>query len=84
MTMEELRYKEAKLRDMFKCELETVDVDGNNDLCHIKHVKTIGVLWHLTHQLIMAEEKDSNVRGSVTNAETMNIQATGLSMRSVK
>lgn len=84
MTHEELQYKEMKLRDCFKKKLEMLDVDGNNDYMTVKCVKTYGILWHLTHQLMMAEEKEveQEKRGSVTTADTMNVQATGLKMRS--
>lgn len=84
MTHEELKYKEMKLRDCFKKKLEMLDVDGNNDYMTVKCVKTYGILWHLTHQLMMAEEKEvvQEKRGSVTTADTMNVQATGLKMRS--
>lgn len=84
MTHEELKYKESRLRDCFKKKLEMLDVDGNNDYMTVKCIKTYGVLWHLTHQLMMAEEKEvvQEKRGSVTTADTMNVQATGLKMRS--
>lgn len=84
MTHEELKYKEMKLRDCFKKKLEMLDVDGHNDYMTVKCVKTYGILWHLTHQLMMAEEKEviQEKRGSVTTADTMNVQATGLKMRS--
>ncbi|MBO6100257.1 MAG: hypothetical protein J6P07_02860, partial [Spirochaetaceae bacterium] len=80
MTHEELKYKESKLRECFKHKLELLDVDGMNDYSTVKCVKTYGILWHVTHQLLMAEEKESDTRGSVTTANTMNIQATGLNM----
>ena len=84
MTHEELKYKEMKLRECFKKKLEMLDVDGHNDYMTVKCVKTYGMLWHLTHQLMMAEEKEviQEKRGSVTTADTMNVQATGLKMRS--
>jgi len=83
MTHEELKYKESRLRECFKKKLEKLDVDGNNDLATVKCIKTYGVLWHLVHQLCMAEEKEpQEVRGSITTADTMDIQATGLKMRS--
>ena len=84
MTHEELKYKESRLRDCFKKKLEMLDVDGHNDYMTVKCVKTYGILWHLTHQLMMAEEKEveQEKRGSVTTADTMNVQATGLKMRS--
>jgi len=85
MTHEELKYKESKLRECFKNKLEHLDVDGENDYKTVKCIKTYGVLWHLAHQLLMAEEKDTGaVKGSTTTAETMNIQATGLNMTSRK
>ena len=83
MTHEELKYKESRLRECFKKKLEKLDVDGTNDLATVKCIKTYGVLWHLVHQLCMAEEKEpQEVRGSITTADTMDIQATGLKMRS--
>ena len=83
MTHEELKYKESRLRECFKKKLEILDVDGNNDLATVKCIKTCGVLWHLVHQLCMAEENEpQEKRGSVTTADTMNVQATGLKMRS--
>lgn len=85
MTHEELKYKESKLRECFKNKLEHLDVDGENDYKTVKCIKTYGVLWHLAHQLLMAEEKDAGaVKGSTTTAATMNIQATGLNMTSRK
>lgn len=81
MTHEELKYKESKLRECFKKKLGMLDVDGENDIHTIKCIKTYGMLWHLTHQLLMAEENEET-KGSVTTAQTMNIQATGLAMRS--
>ena len=81
MTHEELQYKEMKLRECFKKKLEHLDVDGTNDYSVVKCVKTYGVLWHVVHQLQMAEESESVAqRGSVTTAQTMNVQATGLKM----
>ena len=85
MNLEELKYKESRLRECFKDKLEHLDVDGNNDYSTIKCIKTTGVLWHLTHQLVMAEEKDAlqkgdQKRGYTTSADTMNVQATGLKM----
>lgn len=84
MTHEELKYKESRLRECFKKKLEKLDVDGNNDYMTVKCVKTYGVLWHLVHQLCMAEEEKEpqEVRGNITTADTMDIQATGLKMRS--
>ena len=90
MSIDELQYKEMKLRECFMKKLEKLDVDGTNDLATVKCIKTCGVLWHLTHQLLMAEGAPSvaqmsrpvDTRGSVTTAETMDIQATGLKMRS--
>ena len=86
MSIEELEYKESRLRKEFMDKLECLDVDGGNDYMTVKCVKTYGVLWHLAHQLLMAEHNDKHEydTGSATTAETMNIQATGLQMRSVK
>lgn len=84
MTHEELKYKERVLRECFKEKLAGLNVDGENDICAIKCIKTFGALWHYTHQLCLAEEKDAEVKAekkaSETTAETMNIQATGLKM----
>lgn len=83
MTHEELKYKESKLRECFKKKLGMLDVDGSNDYTTIKCIKTYGVLWHLVHQLLMAEEHEEikeKRTGSVTTADTMNIQTTGLKM----
>ena len=80
MDIKELEYKEAKLRQNFAEHLDKLDVDGNNNICDVKEIKLVGVLWHLTHQLLMAE-KNEETKGSVTTAQTMNIQATGLAMR---
>lgn len=83
MTHEELKYKESKLRECFKKKLEMLDVDGENDIHTVKYIKTYGVLWHLVHQLLMAEEHEEITEkktGSVTTADTMNIQTTGLKM----
>ena len=55
MELEELRYKEEVLRECFKEKLETLNVDGTNDMCTIKCVKTFGALRHYTHQLLLAE-----------------------------
>lgn len=83
MTHEELKYKESRLRECFKRKLEMLDVDGTNDLATVKCIKTYGVLWHLVHQLCMAEEQEpQESRGNITTADTMDIQATGLKMRS--
>ena len=57
MTFEDLEHKEHVLRENFKEELDKLNVDGMNDMCTIKTIKTIGILWHLTHQLKLAEEK---------------------------
>lgn len=82
ITHEELKYKESRLRECFKKKLEKLDVDGMNDYATVKCIKTYGVLWHLVHQLVMAEEKESgDSRSGTTTADTMNIQATGLAMR---
>lgn len=82
MTHEELKYKERVLRECFKEKLAGLNVDGENDICAIKCIKTFGALWHYTHQLCLAEEKEAEVekKASETTAETMNIQATGLKM----
>lgn len=84
MTHEELKYKEQKLRECFKKKLEHLDVDGDNDYMTVKCIKTYGVLWHLAHQLLMAEEGEQQKRGYVTTADTMNVQATGLKMGGTK
>lgn len=78
MSIEELEHKEAVLREEFKRKLHKLDVEGTNDMYDVKCVKTYGMLWHLTHQLLMAEQNQSNQRS--TTAETMNIQTTGLKM----
>lgn len=87
MTHEELKYKESRLRECFKKKLEMLDVDGSNDYMTVKCIKTYGMLWHLVHQLCMAEEKNekevvAKESRSITTADTMDIQATGLKMRS--
>lgn len=79
MDIKELEYKESRLRDCFKRHLEMLDVDGVNDMTTVKCIKTYGALWHYTHQLLLAEHESGN-RVSVTTADTMNIQATGLRM----
>lgn len=84
MTHEELRYKEQRLRECFKKKLEHLDVDGDNDYMTVKCIKTYGVLWHLAHQLLMAEESEQQKRGYTTTADTMNVQATGLKMGGTK
>lgn len=83
MTYEELKYKESRLRECFKKKLEMLDVDGGNDIHTAKCIKTYGVLWHLAHQLLMAEAHEETTEkrtGSVTTADAMNIQTTGLKM----
>lgn len=86
MTHEELKYKEQVLRECFKEKLAGLNVDGENDICAVKRIKTFGALWHYTHQLCLAEEHDKEAEAEVekkaseTTAETMNIQATGLKM----
>lgn len=86
MSIEELEFKEQKLRECFKEKLKYLNVEGDNDYCTVKCIKTYGVLWHLTHQLLMAEKehemlkKTKAVSDTETTAETMNIQATGLRM----
>ena len=82
MTHEELKYKEQRLRECFKKKLEHLDVDGDNDYMTVKCIKTYGVLWHLTHQLLMAESEQT--RSYTTTADTMNVQATGLKMGGTK
>ena len=97
MSIEELKYKEETLRNCFKKKLEHLDVDGHNDYAMVKCIKTYGVLWHLVHQLLLAEEridtlelvkkgtKEAEVQhGYNTTAETMNVQATGLKMGGTK
>ena len=84
MTHEELKYKERVLREYFKEKLAMLDVDGTVSIDTVKCVKTYGVLWHLAHQLLMAEEQSNETKsagtGSFTEAETMDIKATGLKM----
>lgn len=87
MDMEELEYKEEVLRECFKEKLKELNVDGMNDMCTIKCIKTYGALWHYTHQLLLAEkEAESEVRSvtrdtpTETTADTMEIKATGLKM----
>lgn len=84
MTEEKLNYMEKSLRECFKKKLDMLDVDGTNEYSTVKCVKTYGILWHTVHQLQMAEEKEvEQVKsGNVTTADTMNVQATGLQMRS--
>lgn len=84
MSHDELKYKEQRLRECFKKKLEHLDVDGDNDYMTIKCIKTYGVLWHLAHQLLMAEESEQQKRGYTTTADTMNVQATGLKMGGTK
>lgn len=84
MTHDELKYKEQRLRECFKKKLEHLDVDGDNDYMTVKCIKTFGVLWHLAHQLLMAEESEQQKRGYTTTADTMNVQATGLKMGGTK
>ena len=76
MDMKDLEYKEEVLRECFKEKLDELNVDGTNDMCTVKCVKTYGALWHYTHQLLIAEKHKSNE----TTAETMEIKATGLRM----
>ena len=87
ITHEELKYKESGLRECFKKKLEHLDVDGNNAYSTVKCIKTYGVLWHLVHQLVMAEENEqagAQDSRSLTTADTMNVQATGLRMSGSK
>ena len=81
MDIKDLRYKEEVLRECFKEKLDMLNVDGMNDMCTVKCVKTYGALWHYTHQLLLAEEHMDN---STTSAETMEIKATGLKMAKEK
>ena len=81
MNIEELRYKEEVLRECFKEKLEELNVDGKNDMCTVKCVKTYGALWHYTHQLLLAEEY---LDKQTTTADTMEIKATGLKMAKEK
>lgn len=76
MTRDELRYKEARLRECFKEKLEHLDVDGANDMRTVKCVKTYGALWHYTHQLLLAESESKNT----TTTDTMELSATGIKM----
>jgi len=82
MTIEELKYRESRLRECFMDKLEMLDVDGNNDMCTVKLIKTYGALWHYVHQLLMAEESSTVSARNVTSAATMDIKATGLKMSS--
>lgn len=81
MNIEELKYKEEVLRECFKEKLEELNVDGKNDMCTVKCVKTYGALWHYTHQLLFAEE---HLDKQTTTADTMEIKATGLKMAKEK
>ena len=87
MDYEELEYKERVLRECFKEKLEMLNVDGMNDMCVVKCVKTYGALWHYTHQLLLAEKHESEPavnNEQTTSAETMEIKATGLRMAKEK
>jgi len=89
MTMAELRFKEQRLRACFESKLEDLDVEGYNEMDTVKCVKTFGALWHYTHQLLLAREKDEekesvSFRTSQTSADTMDIKATGLKMNTNK
>lgn len=79
MTIKDLEYKEQVLRECFKEKLEGLNVEGSNDMCTVKCVKTYGMLWHLTHQLLLAE-KHEEAGEQTTSTETMEIKATGLKM----
>lgn len=81
MNIEELRYKEEVLRECFKEKLEELNVDGKNDMCTVKCVKTYGALWHYTHQLLLTEE---HLDKQTPSAETMEIKTTGLKMAKEK
>lgn len=82
MNIEELEYKERVLRECFKEKLKHLNVEGANEVNTIKCIKTYGILWHLTHQLLKAEHEEQvkNKTGAETTAETIDIQATGLKM----
>ena len=80
MDKEKLDYMEHALRECFKHHLSTLNVDGVNDCDTVRTVKTYGVLWHVVHQLQMAENNEQAQRGSMTTAQTMNVQATGFKM----
>lgn len=82
MDYNELKYKEEVLRECFKEKLEMLNVDGMNDMCVVKCVKTYGALWHYTHQLLLAEKHENGEQ--TTSAETMEIKATGLKMAKEK
>ena len=82
MDIKDLEYKEEVLRECFKEKLEMLNVDGMNDMCTVKCVKTYGALWHYTHQLLLAEKYESGEQ--TTSAETMEIKATGLKMAKEK
>lgn len=88
MDYEELEYKERVLRECFKEKLEMLNVDGKNDMCTVKCVKTYGALWHYTHQLLLAEKHENSEPATnseqTTSAETMEIKATGLKMAKEK
>ena len=88
MDIKDLEYKEEVLRECFKEKLGMLNVDGTNDMCTIKCVKTYGALWHYTHQLLLAEKTAEEVvrptSGQTTSAETMEIKATGLKMAKEK
>ena len=84
MDIKDLEYKEEVLRECFKEKLEMLNVDGMNDMCTVKCVKTYGALWHYTHQLLLAEKAVSSASEQTTSAETMEIKATGLRMAKEK
>lgn len=88
MDIKDLEYKEEVLRECFKEKLEKLNVDGTNDMCTVKCVKTYGALWHYTHQLLLAEKAAEEVvrptSEQTTTAETMEIKATGLKMAKEK
>lgn len=83
MDIKDLEYKEEVLRECFKEKLEMLNVDGMNDMCTVKCVKTYGALWHYTHQLLLAEKRKESGE-QTTSAETMEIKATGLKMAKEK
>lgn len=85
MDMKDLEYKEEVLRECFKEKLDELNVDGTNDMCTVKCVKTYGALWHYTHQLLLAEEAVRlETSEQTTSADTMEIKATGLKMAKEK
>lgn len=85
MDIKDLEYKEEVLRECFKEKLGMLNVDGTNDMCTVKCVKTYGALWHYTHQLLLVEKHENHENSEqTTSAETMEIKATGLKMAKEK